>query len=290
MRELPAGELFKQLSQQTTTLVQQGARAGQGGAGARRARRQASGPGMFGAAGLFGVIAFAALTACLVAVLDTGRATCGLAALDRGRRLRGRRRASWPWRAYRKVKAATPPMPEQTIESSKEDVQWAKNQRNPARHRAHARRDVRHRRGPRLQDRREVPRADKVIGARKDRVVGARHPDGDRGQAGREEGRERGAGEPARDWRSAPWPSASWPACSCPPPRSRTRRSARWPTGEGEGEETGEEAVERGKQVAQEAAGGRRRPSRRAASSTRRSCASSAADKAEETRTAAPQA
>jgi nitrate/nitrite transporter NarK len=82
------------------------------------------GAGMFGGAGLFGVGAFAALTACLIAALDTAMplwlaaliVTVLYAAVAALLALRGKR----------KVAEATPPVPEEAIESTKEDVEWAK--------------------------------------------------------------------------------------------------------------------------------------------------------------------
>ena len=86
------------------------------------------GAGMFGGAGLFGLTAFLALTACLIALLSTAMRGVARRA-DRDRGLRGGGGRAGSDRARRKLKEATPPAPEQTIETLKEDVQWAKNQK-----------------------------------------------------------------------------------------------------------------------------------------------------------------
>ena len=79
---------------------------------------------MFGGAGLFGVFAFAALTTRIIAALTEVMSlwlaalivTVVHAAVAAVLGLRGRD----------KVQEATPIAPEQTTESVKEDVQWAK--------------------------------------------------------------------------------------------------------------------------------------------------------------------
>ncbi len=80
---------------------------------------------MFGGAGLFGVYAFGALTAAIILAL--GLAVTGwlaalivavaYAAVAGGLALQGKS----------KVKAGTPPMPEQTVQSVKADVQSNKD-------------------------------------------------------------------------------------------------------------------------------------------------------------------
>ena len=91
---------------------------------AEKAKPAGIGAGMFGGAGLFGLGAFLALTAFFIALLD-GAVPIWAAALIVAvvyaaiagvLALRGRQ----------KVKEATPVAPEQTMESVKEDVQWAK--------------------------------------------------------------------------------------------------------------------------------------------------------------------
>ena len=116
-------ELLKRLSDETTTLVKQEVELAKAEL-QEKGKRAGVGAGMFGGAGLFGVGAFAALTACVIAALDLAMplwlaalivavvyaAVAGVLALT----------------GKKKVKEATPPVPEQARESVKEDVEWAR--------------------------------------------------------------------------------------------------------------------------------------------------------------------
>jgi hypothetical protein len=125
LREQPMGELFKQLSNDLSTLVRQELKLAQAEM-TEKGKRAGLGLGMFGAAGIVGFVAFLTLTTCLVAALATGMdvwlaaliVTAVYGAVAGGLAFIGRNR----------VAEATPPAPEQTIESVKEDVQWAKTQ------------------------------------------------------------------------------------------------------------------------------------------------------------------
>jgi hypothetical protein len=123
LRDRPTGELLRELSDQTTTLVKQEMELAK--AELQEKGKQAGlGAGMFGGAGLFGLGAFAALTACVIAALGEaidiwlGALIVAVvyAAVAAVLALTGKQ----------KVKQAVPPVPEQTKESVKEDVQWAK--------------------------------------------------------------------------------------------------------------------------------------------------------------------
>ena len=117
------GELLKRLSNETTTLVRQEIELMKAEL-AEKARPAGIGAGMFGGAGLFGIGAFFALTAFFVALLDGAMPIWAAAlivavvyaAIAGVLALTGRR----------KVREATPVAPEQTMESVKEDLQWAK--------------------------------------------------------------------------------------------------------------------------------------------------------------------
>jgi uncharacterized membrane protein YqjE len=125
LREQPMGELFKQLSTDLLTLVRQELKLAQAEM-TEKGKKAGIGAGMFGGAGIIGLLALGTLTACLVAALATGMdvwvaalivtvvygALAGVLALI----------------AKNRVTEATPPVPEQTVESVKEDVQWAKTQ------------------------------------------------------------------------------------------------------------------------------------------------------------------
>src|SRR2546429_7949235 len=70
LRDRPVGDLVKDLSEQTTTLVRKEIELAKAEL-ALKGKRAGIGAGMFGGAGLFGVFAFGALTACLILVLAT---------------------------------------------------------------------------------------------------------------------------------------------------------------------------------------------------------------------------
>jgi hypothetical protein len=125
LRERPIGELLKQLSEETTRLVHQELELAKAEI-SQKGRQAGLGAGLFGAAGVIGLLAAAALTACFILALDAAMPAwlaalivavvyaAGAAVLA----LRGRAR----------VKQAVPPAPEQTIETVKEDMEWAKTQ------------------------------------------------------------------------------------------------------------------------------------------------------------------
>jgi uncharacterized membrane protein YqjE len=129
-RERPVGELLKELSEQTTTLVRQELELAKAEM-AEKGKQAGIGAGMFGGAGLFGLLALAALTTCVIAALATAMevwlaaliVAVVYAAVAGGLALLGRQ----------KTREAVPPAPEQAIESTKEDVQWAKSQVKSAR-------------------------------------------------------------------------------------------------------------------------------------------------------------
>ena len=125
LRERPLGELLKQLSDDTTRLVRQEIELAKAEL-TQKGRQAGVGAGLFGAAGVLGFLALAALTTCfilaLAAVMPAWLAALivavGYGAVAAILALRGRDR----------VKQAVPSVPEQTIETVKEDVQWAKTQ------------------------------------------------------------------------------------------------------------------------------------------------------------------
>lgn len=122
-RERPVGELIKDLSDQTSRLIRQEMELARVELTAK-GKQAGLGAGMFGGAGLFGLFAFAALTAGFILLLDLAVATwlaaliiaAAYAAIAGVLALLGKGR----------VKRATPPVPEQTRDSVKEDVRWTK--------------------------------------------------------------------------------------------------------------------------------------------------------------------
>ena len=121
--ERSIADLMRDLSDQTTALARKEIELAKVELEVK-GRKAAAGAGMFGGAGLFGLFAFGALTACLILALATFLepwiaalivaavygAIAGILAL------RGRDR----------VQAAAPPVPEQAVDSTKEDLEWVK--------------------------------------------------------------------------------------------------------------------------------------------------------------------
>jgi hypothetical protein len=130
LREQPMGELFKQLSDDLSTLVRQELRLAQAEMTAK-GRRAGVGLGMFGGAGLVAVLALGALTTCLIAALATGMDVWAAALIVTV--VYGVIAAALAVNGKSRVGEATPPLPEQTVETVKEDVQWAKSQAKSAR-------------------------------------------------------------------------------------------------------------------------------------------------------------
>jgi len=125
LRQEPIGELLKRLSQETTQLVRQELELAQAEL-AEKGKKAGLGAGMFGAAGVTGLLSLGALTACLVLALNHAVADW-LAALIVAL-VWGAVAGVLALRGRDKVQEAAPPVPEQTVETVKEDVQWAKTQ------------------------------------------------------------------------------------------------------------------------------------------------------------------
>jgi uncharacterized membrane protein YqjE len=130
LRERPTGELLKELSDSTTTLVRKEIELAKAELG-EKGKKAGLGAGMFGGAGLFGVFAFAALTTCIIVALDSAM-PLWLAALIVAV-VYGAIAGVLALQGRNKVQEAGPPVPEQATESVKEDVQWAKTQARSSR-------------------------------------------------------------------------------------------------------------------------------------------------------------
>lgn len=128
-RNSSTGELVKQLSNQLSTLIRKELDLAKVEL-TEKGKTAGVGAGMFGGAGVVGLLALAALTTAVVLLLDKlmdAWVAALIVALVYGAvagalALAGRDR----------VREATPPA-EQTIETVKEDVQWAKSQARSAR-------------------------------------------------------------------------------------------------------------------------------------------------------------
>jgi hypothetical protein len=122
-RDRPTAELMRELTDRTTTLVRKEIELAKAEL-TEKGKKAGVGAGMFGAAGLFAVGAFAAITTCLILALNTFMAgwlaalivavvyaaIAGVLAL----------------RAKQEVKQASPPVPERAVDSTKEDLEWLK--------------------------------------------------------------------------------------------------------------------------------------------------------------------
>jgi hypothetical protein len=125
-----SGELMRELSEQTTTLVRQELELAKLEL-AQKGRRAGIGAGMFGAAGVAGLYAVGALTACVVLALATV-VTGWLAALIVAASY-GLVAGVLALSGRSKVAHALPPAPEQATESVKEDVRWTTTRAKQAR-------------------------------------------------------------------------------------------------------------------------------------------------------------
>ena len=122
-RDLPTAELVRQLSDQTSRLIRQEMALARAELTVK-GKQAGIGAGLFGGAGVFGLLALGALTAAAIAALalamDTWLAalivTVVWAAVAGVMALLGKNR----------VQEALPPVPEDSVESVKEDVQWTK--------------------------------------------------------------------------------------------------------------------------------------------------------------------
>jgi Putative Actinobacterial Holin-X, holin superfamily III len=125
LRDRSLGELLKQLSEQTTRLVHQELELAKAEI-TQKGKQAGMGAGLFGGAGAIGLAALGALTACFILALNEIM-PAWLAALIVAV-IYGAIAAFLALRGRDKVKQATPLVPEQTVETVKEDVEWAKTQ------------------------------------------------------------------------------------------------------------------------------------------------------------------
>jgi putative superfamily III holin-X len=130
LRERPIGDLVKQLAGQTSTLVRQELDLAKAEM-SQKASIAGKGAGLLGGAAVVGLLAAGALTACLILALSEV-VPDWLAALIVAL-VMGAVAAVLALQGRNRIRAATPPMPEQTVETVKEDVEWAKTQRPSAR-------------------------------------------------------------------------------------------------------------------------------------------------------------
>jgi uncharacterized membrane protein YqjE len=124
LRDRSVGELLKQLANETSTLMRQELELAKAEM-REKAGKAGPGFGMWGAAGAMALLALGALTAFLILALD-GAMPNWLAALIVAL-VYGTIAGLLYLRGKQKVDEAGSPVPEQTIDTLKEDVQWAKH-------------------------------------------------------------------------------------------------------------------------------------------------------------------
>jgi uncharacterized membrane protein YqjE len=126
LRDRPVGELLKQLSEETTTLVKQELELAKAEM-AEKGKQAGTGAGLFGGAGVTGLLALIALTLTLIYLLGTAMEDWIAALIVTA--LWGAVAGVLALTGKKKLQEAGPPVPEQTVETVKEDVEWAKTQR-----------------------------------------------------------------------------------------------------------------------------------------------------------------
>jgi uncharacterized membrane protein YqjE len=125
LRDQSIGDLLKQLSEQTATLVRQELDLAKAEM-QQKGRRAGKGIGLIGVGGVLALAAVGALTATLILVLAEWMDAWLAALIVTVAYAAGA--ALLALQGKEKVSEATPPVPEQTIDTVKEDVQWAKTQ------------------------------------------------------------------------------------------------------------------------------------------------------------------
>jgi sugar phosphate permease len=130
LRERPVGELLRQLADETTTLVRQELELAKAEL-AEKGKEAGKGAALWSGAGVVGLLALGSFTAGLILALDgvlpdwaaAILVAAVYAAVAGFLYLRGKDR----------VDAVGTPVPEQTIDNVKEDVEWAKTRANSGR-------------------------------------------------------------------------------------------------------------------------------------------------------------
>jgi uncharacterized membrane protein YqjE len=124
LREQGIGDLVKELSSQVSTLVRQEVELAKAEVG-EKGKKAGVGAGMYGGAGVAALLMLGSLTAFLVLVLQIFLPEWAAALI-----------VTLVWgvvagvlvlRARRKMQEMGNPAPKQTIETVKEDIQWAKH-------------------------------------------------------------------------------------------------------------------------------------------------------------------
>jgi MFS family permease len=123
-------DLARQLSNQTTELVRHEVELAKAELRVK-GKRAGIGAGMFGGAGALGIYALGALTAAIIAGIAEALPVWAAALIVAA--LYGAIAGILALRGKKKVQQATPPLPEQTVQSVKEDVRYTKQRAQEAR-------------------------------------------------------------------------------------------------------------------------------------------------------------
>ena len=123
LREQPMGELMKKLGEDLSLLVRQELDLAKAEI-LQKVKTAGAGAGMFSGAAVMGVLALGALTAFFILALSLAMAPWLAALLVTG--VYGALAGILAMTGKKKLEEAAPPVPEQTAQTLKEDVQWAK--------------------------------------------------------------------------------------------------------------------------------------------------------------------
>jgi uncharacterized membrane protein YqjE len=126
LRDRGTGELIKQLSSQVSMLVHQEVELAKAEA-AEKGKKAGVGAGMFGGAGVAGLLTLGSLTAFLILVLALAIPAWASALLVTA--LWGAVAGVLALQGRNKLREVGKPVPEKTVETVKEDLQWLKNRR-----------------------------------------------------------------------------------------------------------------------------------------------------------------
>lgn len=134
LRDAPVGELFKRLSADLSLLMRQEFelfRTEMTEKTVRAGKRVGEGAGMLSGAAVAGLMALATLTTTVILVLALVMPAWVAALIVTA--VYGLTAAILAVSGKRKIEEVTPPVPTQTIETVKEDVEWARTQTKSAR-------------------------------------------------------------------------------------------------------------------------------------------------------------
>jgi uncharacterized membrane protein YqjE len=127
--EASVAELVKQLSEQSSALARKEVELAKLEV-TEKAKRTGIGAVMFGGAGLLGVAALGALTACFILALDLAVAGWSAALIVAG--VYALIASGLAITGKSNLQQGTPPAPQQAVESTKEDVAWVKDRAKSA--------------------------------------------------------------------------------------------------------------------------------------------------------------